>query len=367
MRTRRIAVLAVVAGLWAAVVFTEPGARAFGAVRTWAFPRDPALLAYAAPDGSLVAVVQFPFGRAPDGENLKRLAEQVAGEFEQHTGVRAARDVDAVLWTDHALHVLTVMRGRFDWKRLSPVLQRNGYQLGELEGARTAVLAGVMLAVDGRYLINGPEQEVREAIHRQRESKNAAGSALLKALDDAGWRHLVTAVVINGVLGKAANLELELALVMDMPPHQITARARGVFATAGDAERAAKELEDGRQKLADDLRRNPDSGDWVKVVERVRIRSHGDPLTAGDAADVDAPGGGGALLRLRGGAGDQRLGALAGAVVPLLAAAGAGVAVGQRAGVLRDRPGDDRRRSAGAVADRAAMSEGLRHRCDDRG
>ncbi|HEX8537796.1 MAG TPA: hypothetical protein VF664_10065, partial [Cystobacter sp.] len=136
--------------------------------RTRLIPKDPALLAYFGPDTRelmLVQATELDFRLS--GESQEKFEREVK-DFQAKTGINTRRDVDAIASTLG----LGVVRGYFDWSRLSVYLQSEGYTLTELGGVPAAVKPQAAdLALDGRYLLIGPRGELEQALSRKRKDQ----------------------------------------------------------------------------------------------------------------------------------------------------------------------------------------------------
>jgi hypothetical protein len=176
-------------------------------------PKDPKLLAYFRPDTRELLVVQLTeLDFRLSGESKTKL-EQDWREFYEKTGINVRSDVDAVAGSDG----LGVARGRFDWGKLGPYLQSQGYTLTELSGVPAAVKPlAVDVALDGNYLLAGPRAELEQAIARKQKGQGLDDSSpIVKALDDIGWRHgLVGGVVTGSRLSSVGPADLKLPTVM---------------------------------------------------------------------------------------------------------------------------------------------------------
>lgn len=158
--------------------------------------RDSALRAYFRPDTRewmLVQATELAFPLA--GEDREKFEKEVE-DFHAKTGIHVVKDVDAAAMSLE----LGVMRGRFDWSRLSAYLQSQGYTLTEFEGAPAAVKSKAMsLALDGRYLLVGSGKALKQALVRKRQGQGMdEDSPLVKALEGLGWKHGMVGGVIAG-------------------------------------------------------------------------------------------------------------------------------------------------------------------------
>src|SRR5690349_4194246 len=164
--------------------------------RTRLIPKDPALLAYFGPDTRelmLVQATELDFRLS--GESREKFEREVK-DFQTKTGINTRRDVDAVATTLG----LGVVRGYFDWKRLSVWLQSEGYTLTELGGVPAAVKPqSADVALDGRYLLIGPRGELERALSRKRRDQGLGNdSPLVRALDEIGWKHALVGGMVSG-------------------------------------------------------------------------------------------------------------------------------------------------------------------------
>jgi hypothetical protein len=159
-------------------------------------PKDEKLLAYFRPDTRELLVVQLTELDLRLSAESRSQLEQSGRELYEKTGIHLAKDLDAFAGADG----LAVVRGRFDWSKLSPYLQSQGYTLTEMAGVPGAVKAQAMdLALDGNYLLVGTRAEVERAIARKRDGEGLeANSPIVKAIDDIGWRHGVVGGVVSG-------------------------------------------------------------------------------------------------------------------------------------------------------------------------
>jgi hypothetical protein len=159
-------------------------------------PKDPALLAYFGSDSRELLLLQLTELDFPMSEESQRQFEQDWKDFYTKTGINVSRDVDAVAVADG----LGVVRGRFDWGRLSGYLQTEGYTVTELAGVPAAVKPQAAdLALDGRYLLIGPRGTLEKAITRKRQGQGLNdGSTVVKAIDELGWKHALVGGVVSG-------------------------------------------------------------------------------------------------------------------------------------------------------------------------
>jgi hypothetical protein len=159
-------------------------------------PKDPALLSYFGPDTRELLLVQATeLNVRLSEEDEGKLARELK-DFHAKTGIHAREDVDALAAADG----FGVVRGRFDWSRLSAYLQSEGYTLTELGGVPAAVKPQAAdLALDGRYLLIGPRGELEQAISRKRRGQGLDnGSPLVKTLDEIGWKHALVGGMVSG-------------------------------------------------------------------------------------------------------------------------------------------------------------------------
>jgi hypothetical protein len=176
-------------------------------------PKDPKLLSYFKPDARELLVVNLTeLDFRLSGDSQAKL-EQDWREFHEKTGIDVRKDVDALAGADG----LGVARGRFDWGKLGPSLQSQGYTLTQVGGVPAAVkqLASDV-ALDGSYLLVGPRAELEQAIARKQKGQGLGdGSPIVKALDEIGWRHgLVGGVVTGSRLSSQGPADLKLPTVM---------------------------------------------------------------------------------------------------------------------------------------------------------
>ncbi|MDY7232428.1 hypothetical protein [Hyalangium rubrum] len=167
-----------------------------GGARTRLIPKDPALLSYFGPDTRELLLVQATeLDVRLSGESQAKLKQELT-DFHTKTGIHALKDVDAIA----AANGFGVVRGHFDWGRLSTFLQSEGYTLTELGGVRAAVKSqAVDVALDGRYLLIGPRGALEQALARKRQGQGLEdGSPIVKALDEIGWKHALVGGVVAG-------------------------------------------------------------------------------------------------------------------------------------------------------------------------
>jgi|GEM_PF-1624270 len=171
--------------------------------------KDPKLLAYFRPDARELILLQLTeLDLRLSGEAKSRM-EQNGRELYDKTGINLAKDVDALAGG----YGFGVIRGRFDWSKLSPYLQSQGYTLTEMAGVPGAVKAqAVDVALDGSYLLVGPRSELELAIARKRDGQGLKEDGpIAKAIDDIGWRHgLVGGVVSGSRLSSEAPTDLKM-------------------------------------------------------------------------------------------------------------------------------------------------------------
>jgi len=159
-------------------------------------PKDPNLLGYFGPDSRELLLLQATEFSPRFSDEEQRRFEQDWKDFHAKTGINVAKDVDAIALADG----LGAVRGRFDWKKLSAYLQTEGYTLTELAGVPGAEKPGAPdLALDGKYLLVGPRGTLERAIARKRQGGGLNdSSALVKALDELGWKHALVGGVVSG-------------------------------------------------------------------------------------------------------------------------------------------------------------------------
>jgi hypothetical protein len=159
-------------------------------------PKDPKLLGYFRPDAHELLVVHMTELDFPLSEESRQKLAKDGREFYDKTGINLRQDVDAVAGADG----LAVIRGRFDWSRLGPYLQSEGYTLTDLEGVPAAVKSQTAsLALDGNYLLLGRKAELKRALERRRERHGLEdGSPIVKAIDEVGWKHALVGGVASG-------------------------------------------------------------------------------------------------------------------------------------------------------------------------
>jgi hypothetical protein len=159
-------------------------------------PKDPALLAYFGPDSRELLLLNATEVNLKLSEEEQRRFEQEWREFHAKTGINVSKDVDAVAVADG----LAVVRGRFDWSRLSGYLQSEGYTLTELAGVPGAEkTAAADVALDGKYLLIGPHRTLANAIERKRQGAGMTeNSSLVKAIDELGWKHTLVGGIVSG-------------------------------------------------------------------------------------------------------------------------------------------------------------------------
>jgi hypothetical protein len=215
-------------------------------------PKDAALLAYFRPDTSEWLLVQATrLDLRVSGESQPQLAQKLQ-ELHANTGIDVRRDVDAL-----AVSLgLAAVRGRFDWEKLSAHLQAQGYALTELGGVPAAVKSeAVDVALDGRYLLLGPQGELEQALARKRKGEGLGdGSRMVKALDEVGWEHAMLGGLVASpflsILEEIVGLRAESLLgVLDLNAEG--AEVRGLASTNGriQAELLRAALEVARKAL----------------------------------------------------------------------------------------------------------------------
>jgi hypothetical protein len=176
-------------------------------------PKDPKLLGYFRPDARELAVVnltELDFRLSSDSQAK---LEKDWRELHEKAGIDVRKDVDALAGADG----LGVARGRFDWGKLGPYLQSQGYTLTQVGGVPAAVKhLAADVALDGNYLLVGPRAELEQAIARKQKGQGLGDSSpIVKALDDIGWRHgLVGGAVTGSRLSSQGPADLKLPTVM---------------------------------------------------------------------------------------------------------------------------------------------------------
>src|SRR5688572_12208827 len=88
-------------------------------------PKDSKLLAYFGPDTRELVLFQATEVNLRLSEESRKQLEQDWKEIHDKTGIDVRKDVDAIAAADG----LGIVRGRFDWRRLSAYLQSEGYTL----------------------------------------------------------------------------------------------------------------------------------------------------------------------------------------------------------------------------------------------
>jgi len=173
-------------------------------------PKDPKLLAYFGPDSRELLLLNTTETNLKLSDEEQRRFEQDWKEFYAKTGINISKDVDAVAVADG----LAVVRGRFDWSKLSGYLQSEGYTLTQLAGVPGAEkTAAADVALDGKYLLIGPRQTLANAIERKRRGEGLhEGSPLVKAVDELGWKHMLVGGIVSGsrLASENANPQLKL-------------------------------------------------------------------------------------------------------------------------------------------------------------
>lgn len=176
-------------------------------------PKDPKLLGYFRPDARELAVVNLTeLDFRLSGDSQAKL-EKDWRELHEKAGIDVRKDVDALAGADG----LGVARGRFDWGKLGPYLQAQGYTLTQVGGVPAAVKhLAADVALDGNYLLVGPRAELEQAIARKQKGQGLGDSSpIVKALDDIGWRHgLVGGAVTGSRLSSQGPADLKLPTVM---------------------------------------------------------------------------------------------------------------------------------------------------------
>ncbi|MFL5344533.1 MAG: hypothetical protein ACJ8AT_07055 [Hyalangium sp.] len=159
-------------------------------------PKDSKLLAYFGPDTHELGILQMTEVNFPLSDEARQKLEKDGRELYDKTGINVRQDVDAIAGVDG----LAVARGRFDWSRLGPYLQSEGYTLAELDGVPAAIKPHAAdLALDGNYLLMGPSTELKKALARKREGHGLeSGSPIVKAIDELGWKHALVGGVVSG-------------------------------------------------------------------------------------------------------------------------------------------------------------------------
>jgi hypothetical protein len=159
-------------------------------------PKDSKLLAYFGPDTHELLVVQMTELNFPLPEESRQKLAKNGREFYDKTGIDLRNDVDAFAGADG----LGVARGRFNWNKLAPYLESEGYTLTEVGGVPAAVKSHAAdIALDGNYLLVGPRAQLEQALARKREGHGLDnGSPIMKALDELGWKHALVGGVVSG-------------------------------------------------------------------------------------------------------------------------------------------------------------------------
>jgi hypothetical protein len=196
MKKLLVLVLLLAAGAGAAYHFGYLDRLLPGKLSARLIPKDPKLLAYFGPDTHELAVLQMTEVNFPLSEEARQKLAKDGREFYDKTGINVRQDVDAVAAADG----LGVARGRFDWGKLGPYLQSEGYTLTELDGVPAAIKSHAAdLALDGNYLLMGPSSELKKAIARKREGHGLEnGSPIVKAIDELDWKHALVGGVVSG-------------------------------------------------------------------------------------------------------------------------------------------------------------------------
>lgn len=184
-------------------------------LRVRLIPKDPGLLAYFTPDTqefllvNVTAEQHVPISKQ-EQEAMLRNVEKLHAK----TGVDTLRDVDAIAVSAQ----VGVARGRFDWPRISAFLQTKGCVLTEVGGLPAALNPkdlGVVL--DGHYLLAGTREGLEQALARKRQGQGLTDdSAMVKAVDAIGWKHLLVAGALEG-----SALTRLLQGVMELPARSV--------------------------------------------------------------------------------------------------------------------------------------------------
>jgi hypothetical protein len=222
-------------------------------------PKDSKLLAYFRPDARELFLIQATEVDFRVSEESRRQLEQDWREFHQKTGIDVRKDVDALAAADG----LGVVRGRFDWGRLAPYLETEGYTITELRGVPAAVKSRAAdLALDGNYLLIGGRSELEQALARKQEGRGLeSGSPIVKAIDDIGWKHtLVGAVVSGSRLSSQARPDMKLQSAvgaLDSTPAGFELRAVAVTGSKEEGEALHAMLEMLRKAFLLEMALNP--------------------------------------------------------------------------------------------------------------
>lgn len=196
MKKLLVFVVLLALGLGAAHHFGYLDRLLAGGPRSRLIPKDPKLLGYFGPDTRELLVLQLTLVDERFMKEAERQNAQDWKDFQAKTGIHPVNDLDAFAAADG----LGVLRGRFDWSRLSAFLQTEGYTLTELAGVPAAVKAQAAdLALDGNYLLIGPRAALEPALLRQRSGQGLdTGSPIVKAIDELGWKHTIVGGVASG-------------------------------------------------------------------------------------------------------------------------------------------------------------------------
>jgi hypothetical protein len=173
-------------------------------------PKDPNLLAYFGPDSHELLLLNATETKLKLSDEEQRRFEEEWKEFYTKTGINISKDVDAAAVADG----LAVVRGRFDWSKLSGYLQSEGYTLTEMAGVPGAEKsAAADVALDGKYLLIGPRSTLANAIERKRRGEGLnESSPLVKAIDELGWKHTLVGGMVSGsrLANENANPQIKL-------------------------------------------------------------------------------------------------------------------------------------------------------------
>lgn len=260
MKKLLVFVVLLAAGAGAAYHFgylDRLGLGALGSARL--IPKDPALLAYFGPDTRELLLVQLTELDFPLTDESKRQFEQDWKDFYTKTGIDVSKDVDAVAAADG----LGVVRGRFDWSKLSGYLQAEGYTLTELAGVPAAVKSQAAdLALDGRYLLIGPRGTLEQAIARKKQGQGLHdASPIVKAVDEMGWKHALVGGVVSGSRLAAEGdprMKMNSALAaVDSTPEGFQLRALAVTGSKEEGEALLMTLEVMRKTILLEATVNP--------------------------------------------------------------------------------------------------------------
>lgn len=200
-------------------------------------PKDSKLLAYFAPDTHELGLLQMTEVNFQLSAEARQELEKDGREFYEKTGINVRQDVDAIAGADG----LAVARGRFDWSKLAPYLQSEGYTLAKLDGVPAAIKPHAAdLALDGNYLLMGPSTELKKALARKREGHGLeSGSPIVKAIDELDWKHAMVGGVVSGSRFSSEapeNLQVQAVVgAIDSAPEGLEVRA---VALTGSKEKA---------------------------------------------------------------------------------------------------------------------------------